>query len=300
MEVPLGCKVERGRLRSRKGRAALRWRPRSSRVGSIVTCSGPAPPHRPAPSRSGACSPAERPRRRDSGRRLRGRRERGRGECGAGAEPGCEAGWGDAGPGGGPDRMRGSTRSEPHSGDLVRDREPGAPRHPRAQLARHRVPSSVRCFPRLRPRGFRGSREALSARTPACPHGVRKAFHASTRPWKFTSEVAPPLVGREWRAGGLRLQPRSLLPAPGLGAEPQCGRESVSPEPVPGTTRCRRSGRPSGWRVGEARAPPREDWAAGTAGKPGPGRAARVRSAPEGCPEVAQLERPLGWSLSWS
>lgn len=29
---------------------------RSSRVGSIVTCSGPAPPRRPAPSRSLACS----------------------------------------------------------------------------------------------------------------------------------------------------------------------------------------------------------------------------------------------------
>lgn len=59
---------------------AAGWR--SSRVGSIVTCSGPAPPHRPAPSPSPACSPAERRRRRDSGRRLRGRRERGRGECG--------------------------------------------------------------------------------------------------------------------------------------------------------------------------------------------------------------------------
>lgn len=56
---------------------AAGWR--SSRVGSIVTCSGPAPPHRPAPSPSLACSPAERRRRRDSGRRLRGRRERGRG-----------------------------------------------------------------------------------------------------------------------------------------------------------------------------------------------------------------------------
>lgn len=55
---------------------------RSSRVDSIVTCSGPAPPHRPAPSPSLACSPAERRRRPDSGRRLRGRRERGRGECG--------------------------------------------------------------------------------------------------------------------------------------------------------------------------------------------------------------------------
>lgn len=44
---------------------AAGWR--SSRVGSIVTCSGPAPLHRPAPSRSLACSP-----RRDGGARTAG------------------------------------------------------------------------------------------------------------------------------------------------------------------------------------------------------------------------------------
>lgn len=82
--VLLGWKGERGRQPSRKGRAALCGRLEQQPGRSIVTCSGPAPPHRPAPSRSLACSPAERQRRRDSGRRLRGRRERGRGECGAG------------------------------------------------------------------------------------------------------------------------------------------------------------------------------------------------------------------------
>lgn len=84
-----GGRGSEGGSRAGKGVLPFAAGSRSSRVGSIVTCSGPAPPHRPAPSRSLACSPAERRRRRDSGRRLRGRRERGRGECGTGEGAGA-------------------------------------------------------------------------------------------------------------------------------------------------------------------------------------------------------------------
>lgn len=179
--------------------------------------------------------------------------------------------------------MRGRGSSAPYSGDLVRELKALCPEaHTRRADPELGASLSAGGTSGVRIARVAQVAGALSARSRPYHRGVGLPTPAhlpgSSHPkwrrrlWKCGEEatgwLSPPVPARA-RVSATSPSPlfaflSRALPF-SLGVEPHCGREPISSEPAPGTTRCRRSGSPSGWR-------PRvlEPWTPQRAGRPKP------------------------------